>query len=342
MSDLRCPLVSIVILNYNGKKYLENCLASIFNQSLSNFEIIFVDNASVDDSINYVKARFGHDHRLKIVENKSNSGPIEGNNIGIRLVNRHTAYVVLLNNDTELTTNWLSCMLYEMESDPTIGAACSRQLMMDDRKRLQGFGSFIDSCGFNYQLGENEVDTGQYNGATLEIFAGGTTALFVRTSVIRKIGLLDSNYVHGFDDVDFCWRVKLSGYKVVCISKCIMYHKVAGTTRKVNLKNVLFHREKNRLMTAIKNYSLSYQVRVLPVIFTFDLLQLIWFTSTRNFPMFRAIVKAIIWDMKHFKFIWSKHLQIKYFIRRVSDDQIVREMRKINLLELRQRIGTLS
>jgi GT2 family glycosyltransferase len=342
MSDLRCPLVSIVILNYNGKKYLENCLASIFNQSLSNFEIIFVDNASVDDSINYVKARFGHDPRLKIVENKSNSGPIEGNNIGIRLVNRHTAYVVLLNNDTELTANWLSCMVHGMESDPTIGAACSRQLMMDDRKRLQGFGSFIDPCGFNYQLGENEIDTGQYNGATLEIFAGGTTALFVRTRVLRKIGLLDSNYVHGFDDVDFCWRVKLSGYKVVCISKCIMYHKVAGTTRKVNLKNVLFHREKNRLMTAIKNYSLSYQVRVLPVIFTFDLLQLLWFTSTRNFPMFRAIVKAIMWDMKHFKYIWSKHLQIKYFVRKVSDDQIVREMRKINLVELRQRIGTLS
>jgi GT2 family glycosyltransferase len=337
-----CPLVSIVILNYNGKQFLEKCLTSIFNQSFSNFEIVFVDNASVDESVNYVKAQFGHDTRLKIVENKSNSGPIDGNNIGIRLVNRQTAYIVLLNNDTELTPNWLSCMVNAMENDPKIGAACSKQLLMDDHKKLQGFGSYIDPCGFSYQLGEYEVDTGQYNGATLEIFTAGTTALFLKTDLLSRIGLLDSKYDHGFDDVDLCWRVWLSGYKVVCVSRCIIYHKVGGTTRRVDLARVLFHREKNRIMTAIKNYSVLYQFRFLPLILSFDLLQLMWFVGTNNFSMFWSIIRALVWDIKHFKYMWTQHLTIKYNIRRISDKQIRSHMLKINLMELWRRIGSIS
>jgi GT2 family glycosyltransferase len=342
MTKVEHPVVSIVILNYNGKPFLDRCLTSLFNQTISAFEILFIDNASTDGSVDYTKERFGNDSRLKIIANSINYGPIEGNNIGMRLANNYSQYILLLNNDTELPPGWLSCMIGALELDPNIGAACSKQLMMDDRGRLQGLGSFIDPCGFNYQLGENEIDKGQYGSSTLEIFAGGTTALFIRTQLLKKIGSLDSKYVHGFDDVDFCWRIKLSGYKVVCVSKCSMYHKVAGTTRKVNLKNVLFHREKNRIMTAVKNYSLSYQIRIMPIIFTFDFLQIIWFASKRNSQMFRAIVKAIVWDMKNAKYIWYRHLQIKYFVRKVPDEKIVREMRKINLLELRHRIGTLS
>jgi GT2 family glycosyltransferase len=342
MSKADYPVVSIVILNYNGKQFLDRCLTSLLNQTFSAFELLFIDNASTDGSIDYIKKRFGNDPRLKIIKNAVNYGPIEGNNIGMRLASKSSQYLLLLNNDTELTQNWLSCMINAFELDSKIGAACSKQMMMDDPKRLQGFGSFIDQCGFNYQLGENEVDRGQYSGDTIEIFAGGTTALFVRAGLLRKIGLLDSSYVHGFDDVDFCWRVKLSGHKVVCVSKCVMYHKVAGTTHKVNLKNVLFHREKNRIMTAVKNYSLSYQIRVLPIILTFDFLQFMWFAGTRNYSMFKAIVNAINWIRKNAKYIWIKHLRIKYFVRSVPDKQIVREMRKINLVELRRRIGTLS
>jgi GT2 family glycosyltransferase len=338
MADAGYPFVSIVILNYNGKQFLDRCLTSIFNQSFSNFEVVFVDNASFDGSVDYVKTRFGHDTRLKIVENKGNSGPIEGNNVGIRLVNRRTSYIVLLNNDTELTVNWLYCMINAMESDPKIGATCSKQLLMDDRERLQGVGSFIDPCGFNYLLGEYEIDTGQYNGDTLEIFAAGTTALFIRTDLLRQIGLLDSNYDFGFDDVDLCWRIWLRGYKVVCVSRCTMYHKVSGTNRK--LVHVLFHREKNRIMTVIKNYSVPYQFRFLPLILSFDLSQLLWFAFTNNFSMFWAIGRALMWNMKHFRYMWAQHLKIKYYIRKVSDKEIISHMVKINPIELWRRIGS--
>ena len=342
MANKQNPVVSIVILNYNGKQFLNRCLNSIFNQSFSRFELIFVDNASNDGSVNYIERLFGNDPRLKIIENEANYGPIEGNNIGIRHSNRQTKYVLLLNNDTELIENWLFCMINALESDPKIGAAASKQLLMDDPERLQGFGSFIDICGFNYQLGEFEIDNNQYNGKIIEIFAGGTTALFLRTSVLRQIGLLDSNYEHGFDDIDLCWRVWLSGHKVVCVSSCKIYHKVAGTTRKVNLARVVYHREKNRIMTAVKNYTNRYIIRVLPIILTFDLLQLSWFVFTNNFLMFQSIGQALIWDIKHFKYMWAQHLRVKYQVRRVSDEEIVRRMLKTNLIELWRRIGSLS
>ncbi|MGD0644141.1 MAG: glycosyltransferase family 2 protein [Candidatus Bathyarchaeia archaeon] len=342
MPNLECPLLSIVILNYNGKRFLDSCLTSIFKQNFSNFQVVFVDNASTDESVTFVKKHYAYDPRLKIVENKRNSGPIEGNNIGIRLVNLQTKYVVLLNNDTELTQNWLSCMINAMEQDPKIGAACSKQLLMNDRARLQGFGSFIDPCGFNYLLWENEIDRNQFNNDTFEVFAGGTTALFVRASLLRQVGLLDSNYNHGFDDVDLCWRIWLSGYKVVCVSSCAMYHKVAGTTSKVKMEHVLFHREKNRIMTTIKNYSLPYLLRFLPLILVFDFTQLIWFAFKRRSNMFKAIVRALFWDIQHFKYIWSQHLIVQRQIRKSSDKEIISHMVKINLRQLWQRIIPLS
>ena len=342
MSKVEHPLVSIVILNYNGKPFLDKCLTSIFNQTFSAFEILFVDNASTDESVDYLKQQFGKESRLKIVENSVNYGPIEGNNIGMRLASCHSEYILLLNNDTELTAEWLSCMINALDKDPSIGAACSKQLLMDDHTKLQGFGSFIDQFGFNYQLGEFQIDEGQYNGRTIEIFAGGTTALLLRNSLLKHIGVLESIYEHGFDDVDFCWRVWLSGHRVVCVSSCIMYHKIAGSTRKVKLANVVFHREKNRIMTSVKNYSAKTQIRILPLIFTFDLIQSFWFVSTNNFPMFRAISKALMWDIKHFRYMWVQHLRIKYFVRKVSDEEIARHMLKFNLVELLGRIRGLS
>lgn len=335
-------MLSIVVLNYNGKRFLDRCLNSVLSQNYSNFEIVFVDNASTDGSVKFIKNRFGHDDRVRIVKNDKNYGPVEGNNIGIRHINQQAKYVTLLNNDTELTNNWVETMIAAMESDPTIGAACSKQLQMDAPAKLQGVGSFIDQYGFSYQLGEGEINRGQYDHKILEIFTGGTTALIVRTELLKKIGMLDTKYSHGLDDVDLCWRIWLSGYKVVCISKCAMFHKVAGTTKRVHLDYVVFHREKNRIMTAIKNYSIAYQFRVLPFILTFDLLQILWFVLARKRSMFWAIVRALMWDIKHFKYIWSKRLHVQYRIRRVSDKEVTSHMKKTNLLELWRRMVTLS
>jgi len=106
------------------------------------------------------------------------------------------------------------------------------------------------------------------------------------------------------------------------------------------LVHVLFHREKNRIMTAIKNYSIPYQFRFLPLILSFDLSQLLWFAFTNNFSIFWAIGRALMWNMKHFRYMWAQHLKIKYYIRKVSDKEIISHMVKINPIELWRRIGS--
>ncbi|MCL2358307.1 MAG: glycosyltransferase family 2 protein [Candidatus Bathyarchaeota archaeon] len=325
-------------MNFNGKRFLDMCISSILDQDFTNFEILFVDNASTDGSVEYIKTKFGYDSRIKIIQNDYNSGAVEGNNIGIRNANPSASYIFLLNNDTELGPNWLSSMVKVMENNPQIGAAGSKQYFMNERKRLQGIGSFIDCCGFNHQIGENQIDFGQYDREIIPIFASGTTALFIRSVLLKKIGLLDPMYHFGFDDVDLCWRIWLSGHEVVCVSKCITYHRVSGTPR--NLSRVLFHREKNRIMITIKNYGLYYQLRFLPFIFAFDLSQLLVYSLTNNYSSFQSIVQALIWDIKHFKHMWHQHLKIKYCVRKVSDKEISRHMFKINITELWSRIGT--
>jgi GT2 family glycosyltransferase len=213
---------------------------------------------------------------------------------------------------------------------------------MGDPARLQGVGSFIDLYGFNYLVGEGEIDNGQYGNAPIPIFHAGTTALVIRRELLRKIGLLDSRFQHGFDDIDFCWRIMLGGYKVVCVPRCSMYHKVAGTTGKVHLDYVVYHREKNRIMTAIKNYSLKNQIRVLPVILAFDLIQIGWFILSRNHLMFLTMIKALTWDVRNFEYIWGQHLIIEYRIRRVPDERILGRMLKLNVTELRRRLIAVS
>jgi len=159
---------------------------------------------------------------------------------------------------------------------------------------------------------------------------------------LKRIGLLDPRYSHGFDDIDLCWRIWLSGYRVVSVPQCAVHHKVGGTQRKVRIDHALFHREKNRLMTAIKNYTLTRQFRVLPLILTFDFLQVLWFALRRRFLLCWAILRALTWDIRHFKYIWSEHLRVQYHVRKVSEKEILSHMLETNLRELWRRMRVLS
>ena len=166
--------------------------------------------------------------------------------------------------------------------------------------------------------------------------------MVIRKELLRRIGLLDSRFQHGFDDIDFCWRIMLAGYKVVCVPSCSMYHKVAGTTGKVHLDHVVYHREKNRIITAIKNYSLGNQFRFLPVILLIDIVQIGWFIISRNRLMFLAIMRALKLDVKNIRYIWNQHLVVEHRIRMVPDRIIMDLMVTSNISELWRRLTALS
>lgn len=146
MSDKKraTPTVSIIIVNFNGLKHLNKCLSSVLKTEYSNFEIVLVDNGSSDGSVDYVKKNFAVE-RLKLIELPQNRGFAEGNNSGVKKA--RGKYIVLLNNDTEVDSEWLTPLVNTMESDAGIGAAQPKILLMNRRNRFDSAGNFINLIG---------------------------------------------------------------------------------------------------------------------------------------------------------------------------------------------------
>ena len=327
-SPKKTILVSIIIVNYNGIKFIESCLNSVLNSDYPNFEVIFVDNASTDGSYELVNRLFGSDKRLKIIRNSKNLGFTGGNNIGFKYAKG--IYIIFLNNDTEVSRNWIKILVEIIESDLMIGAAQCKLLNLYDKRQIDSAGQFIDFLGYGYPL-DNEEDKEQYDHVK-EIFYADGAALIVRRSVINQVSLnglpFDLDYFPiYYEDADLCWRVRLRGYKVVVIPTSIVYH--ARTAAKLHKMSsyLIFSHAKNRIMTLIKNYGLGNLIKYLPLLLFFETIRAIILLKTKPDHSI-AILKAILWNLKNLKKTWKKRLIVQHFIRRVPDPYIMRYMVK--------------
>ena len=198
MND-KLPLVSIIILNYNAGDLIQKCINSIINSNYASFEIILVDNNSQDNSHKICKEKFP---QIILVENKSNLGYCEGNNVGIRLANGE--FIVILNPDTIVEKEWINYLLdaYQQKGD---GLYQPKLLAMEDKKRINTMGNMINLFGFGYssQKGLDDLST------TLEIqeigYASGA-CLFTSKKILDQIGYFDSFLFAYHDDLDIGWR----------------------------------------------------------------------------------------------------------------------------------------
>ncbi|MEM0010910.1 MAG: glycosyltransferase family 2 protein [Nitrososphaeria archaeon] len=337
------PLVSVIILNYNGMPYVDRCLSSVLSSDYPNFEVIFVDNASNDGSLEHVKRKFSKDSRLKIVANNKNYGFAEGNNIGIRA--SKGAYIALLNVDTEVEPSWLSELVKILDKDKTIGAAQSKLLRMNDPKRFDTCGHMLTQHGFTIERGAGEKDLGQYD-YVADILGAKGAAIMIRRSTLDRTGLFDPDYFVLREETDLCWRIWLSGYRVVFVPKSIVYHAGGGTLRDEAKKSVawrrmqLFYWYRNQLMNLVKNLEFRNMVKVIP----FHLLlafgdSIIRSLRNKNTQQLLCLVKAIAWILVNFKEVWCKHLKVNYLIRKIRDKDILPKiiMKSTILEKLRER-----
>jgi len=321
------PLISIIIVNYNGIKFIKRCLNSVLNSDYPNFEVIFVDNASIDGSYELVKKLFGSNSRLTIIRNNKNLGFTGGTNLGFWYAKGD--YIVFLNYDTEVSQNWLKVLVEIMNSNLRIGAAQCKLLNLYDKRRIDSAGQFIDPLGYGYPRGDEE-DIGQYDNVE-EIFYADGAALIVKRLIINQVSLnglpFDSDYFGYYEDADLCWRVRLRGYKVVLIPTSIVYH--ARTAAKLHKMSsyLIFSHAKNRIMTLIKNYGLGNLIKYLPLLLFFETIRAIILLKTKPDHSI-AILKAILWNLKNLKKTWKKRLIVQQFIRRVPDPYIMRYMVK--------------
>ena len=243
---------AVVVLNWNGKAWLEKFLANLVKHSQES-TVFVADNASTDDSVDFVKDNFPS---VKIIINASNGGYAKGYNDALKQIDAE--YFVLINSDIEVTEDWLSPIIDLMDSDKKI-AACQPKLL--DYKNKAKFeyagasGGFIDNLGYPFCRGrifdDIEQDNGQYNDA-IEVFWATGACLFVRSTSFNEVGCLDEDFFAHQEEIDLCWRLKNKGYKIMVQPKSVVYHVGGGTLNAgspfkthLNFRNNLFMLFKN-------------------------------------------------------------------------------------------------
>lgn len=243
----------IIIVNWNGKRFLENCLSSVFAQTYKPFEVYFVDNGSTDESSQYVREAFP---KANVVQLDRNYGFAKGNNEGIReaFKDKGLEYIVCLNNDTIVDKDWLKELVKTAEKDEKIGQIQSK-VLFGDRKTIHSAGAILLPDFASESRGFKEKDIGQFDKEEEIEMAIGCSFL-IKRKVLEKIGLFEERFFSYKEDDDLSLRTKLSGYKVYYSPKSIVYHLHSSTFGAKSPKK-LFYNERNRLLNLITYGSFS-------------------------------------------------------------------------------------
>lgn len=296
------PLVSIVILNWNGRKYLEQFLPSVTASTYPRCKVVIADNASTDDSIPFLRSYYP---LVEVVELKKNYGFAKGYNEALKMIEGD--YFVLLNSDVEVPPSWIEPIIELMEADRSIGACQPKLLQHGDRTSFEysgAAGGWIDRFGYPFARGRifdvNEVDRGQYDSVEPVFWASGA-AMFVRADLYRRLGGLDEYFFAHQEEIDFCWRLQRAGYRVYCCPESVVYHVGGGTLPKGNSRKVFLNFRNNLVMMA-KNMPLSESVWKIPYRFLLDTVSafksLLEGEGKYFLAVFRAHVAFIQWSLK--------------------------------------------
>jgi len=327
------PLVSIIIVNFNGKGYLMKCLRSLKKQSYENIEVIVVDNASIDGSVEVIrKIKIPHS-RLQIIVNKENLGFAEANNIGYQRTKGEL--VLFLNNDTEVTRDFLKNLVQRILKDKKIGGVQSKIFLMDKRDTLDSVGSFLTMTGIMYHYGVFKKDSVKYSKYIAIHTAKGACMLF-RRNVLEKVmvrgEIFDGRYFAYFEESDLCHRVWLAGYEIYFVPDSVIYHKMGATSSKLANPFVQFHSYKNRINSYLKNLEVKNLVRILvPHLFLCEVMSG-YYLVRGSLGMALAIQKAMLWNILNISQTLSKRKIVQDRVRRVSDEEIfARVMKKVGL-----------
>ncbi len=258
-------LVSIVIPNWNGKKFLTGCLDSLAQQTYGNVEIIVVDNGSKDGSVEFLERNYP---QVKLVLFPTNTGFSVAVNRGIR--ESTGEYVALLNNDTVVDCKWVEEMVTAMQAHPEIGSAACKMLAYDDHTMLDGAGDGYRRGGLPGRIGHREHDTGRFHTARYILGACGGAA-FYRRSLFQTVGYFDDDYFAYLEDVDFGLRAQSAGYKCYYVPTAVVYHLGCGTTGSGYNPLVVRLSSQNNINTIVKNIPTPLLWKFLPQIFYWQL-----------------------------------------------------------------------
>ena len=232
--------ISLIIVNWNGRDLLEDCLPSLENQTITAEEIIVVDNGSNDDSVEFLKRSFPS---VKVVTLDKNYGFAKANNIGIRLASG--SRIALLNNDTVVDSQWLEELNHALDNHPEVGFCASKMLMSRDPNIIDSAGDML-GIAKAYKRGHGRPNGTEFNEPGY-VFGACAGAAIYRSEMLNDIGLFDETFVTNLEDVDLSFRAQLVGYKCMYVPSAVVYHKVGETKRRIGWTDRLTQRN-NKLM----------------------------------------------------------------------------------------------
>lgn len=312
-------LVSVIVVNWNGKKWLEKCLPALANQTHINTEIILVDNNSTDESVSFVKKNFPN---IKIIVNSKNEGFANANNIGFLAANGK--FVLFLNNDTIVVKKLIETLLVKIKSDSSIGIIQPKILLMDDNQRLDSVGSYLTNTGFLYHYGVNKIDSDKYD-KEIDIYSAKGACMFGRKEILSNVcldgNLFDPDYFAYFEETDLCHRVWLSGKRVIFIPAPLVLHKMGGTSESMNNNFIQFHSFKNRINSYLKNLSARKLLAILPLHLLVVMAYAIYALLKFKLGLFSVIIKAILWNIKNIGSTLKKRSYIQTSIKKVEETE---------------------
>lgn len=287
--------LAVVILNWNGKSWLEKFLPSVIKFSTQS-DIYVIDNLSTDGSIDFLQTNF---QEVKVIKNDENYGFAGGYNEGLKKINND--FYCLLNSDVEVTENWIEPILDLFDKNPEISAIQPKILSYDQKDYFEfagAGGGLIDNLGYPYCRGrifdEVEKDNGQYDDET-EIFWASGCCLFIRSKDFWEQKGFDERFFAHQEEIDLCWRLINSGKKIFYTGKSKVYHVGGGTLNKQSAKKT-FLNMRNNLSMLLKNLPFPYLILVIFSRLCLDGLAAIYFGYKYGIAHFWAVGRA------HFSF----------------------------------------
>ncbi len=296
------PLVSVIIVNFNGRALLEDCLKSLGKTTYNNYEVFVVDNNSSDDSVKFVKENYP---QINLIQLEKNFGFAQPNNIAAKKAKGE--FLIFLNSDTEVTPSWISELVNAANQDPNI--AICQSLLLKKNGDIDSSGDFIDTLGRAYS---SRIRPTQVR----KILSARGASLMVRRDCFFDLGGFEKNFFASFEDVDLGWRAWIYGYKVILVPSSVVVH-IGGQTVNRLSSEIQFHGVKNTLLIRLVNFEIPFVINSIVKLFFVTFFRKAFGISVIKdpeppppLPSYKTIFQGVGWILKNYKYVRKRRRQV--------------------------------
>lgn len=319
------PLVSVIIVNWNGEKIIKNSIQSILKQSYQPIELIVVDNNSSDKSVTIIQS---FKKKVTLIQSGVNTGYAGGNNLGFSVAKGK--YILLFNSDAFAESDFLASLVDEIEKKPSVSVLQPKLIYKGNPRYKNGVinsvGCYFTPTGFLYYLGYGKDSSLPMYNQHREIFSAYGACMLIRKNTIDKVGLFDEDFFLYFEETDFCIRVWLSGEKVVYTPKATVFHGGGASSRKFGNPQVIYHSFKNRLCSYIKTLEFPHVLLVTFNCMVLTELASVMYLFTGKFELFLVVQRAVLWNIVQLPQTLKKRRLIQQTIRDVKDNSFLQKV----------------